>query len=41
MSSCANPAAIKKHGYLAMALRLGHYLIWHVVYGSLIYPGLR
>jgi hypothetical protein len=32
----------KKHGYLAAAaVRLGHYLMWHVIYGSLIYPGLR
>jgi hypothetical protein len=32
----------KKHRYLAAAsVRLGHYMMWHVIYGSLIYPGLR
>ncbi len=32
----------RRYGLLApVALRLGFYLMWHVVYGSLLYPALR
>jgi hypothetical protein len=32
----------KKYGFLSSTVvRLGYYLMWHVVYGSLIYPTLR
>jgi len=38
----AQAYVFRKYGFLAsFTLRMGYYIIWHIVYGSLIYPLLN